>query len=189
VSWIPTYNGHEQNILEITPKAWGSPQSRLADVVLSGHPDGDGTKRFEMDETSRRRILAWIDLNVPYYGSSETAYPDLTGCRRVYPKKLDAVLGDVAKRRCSGCHDGGKIPRRIWTRVTEPEYNDFMLAPLAKEAGGSGRCGEEVFTTKDDPDYKAILKTFGAVNEMLKKTPRMDMPGGRPAPEVCRDTK
>ena len=25
VSWIPTYNGMEQNILEVTPKAWGSP--------------------------------------------------------------------------------------------------------------------------------------------------------------------
>ena len=187
VSWIPTYNGHEQNILEVTPKAWGSPQSRLAEVVLSGHPDGEGNKRFEMDEISRRRILAWIDLNVPYYGSSETAYPELVGCRRVYPAKLDEVLADVGKRRCGECHGGGKVPRRVWTRVTEPEYNDFLLAPLARSAGGSGKCGKAIFKSKDDPDYKAILVTFGPTNDMLNKVPRMDMPGGVAAAEVCRD--
>ena len=189
VSWIPTYNGHEQNILETTPKAWGSAKSPLAEVVLSGHPDADGRKRFEMDDRSRRRILAWIDLNVPYYGSSETAYPELNGCRRVYPEKLDEVLADVGRRRCGECHKDGKAPRRVWTRVTEPEYNDFLLAPLARSAGGSGKCGKEVFKTKDDADYKAILATFEPAVAMLKDTPRMDMPGGRPAPQVCRDRK
>ncbi len=189
VSWIPTYNGQEQNILEVTPKAWGSAQSKLAKVVLSGHPDADGRKRFAMDEGSRRRILAWIDLNVPYYGSSETAYPELNGCRCVYPENLDKVLADVARRRCGQCHKGGKLPRRVWTRVTEPEYNDFLLAPLARSAGGSGKCGKVVFKTKEDADYKAILATFEPVSAMLKDTPRMDMPGGRPAPAVCRDRK
>ena len=38
-SWIPTFNGMEANILEIRPKHWGSPASKLADIVLSGHPD------------------------------------------------------------------------------------------------------------------------------------------------------
>ncbi|MBM4041486.1 MAG: hypothetical protein FJ290_23540, partial [Planctomycetes bacterium] len=38
VNWIPTYNGHEWNILEITPKKWGSHASKLAEVILSGHP-------------------------------------------------------------------------------------------------------------------------------------------------------
>jgi hypothetical protein len=189
VSWIPTYNGQEQNILEVTPKAWGSAQSKLAKVVLSGHPDADGRKPFAMDEGSRRRILAWIDLNVPYYGSSETAYPELNGCRCVYPENLDKVLADVARRRCGQCHKGGKLPRRVWTRVTEPEYNDFLLAPLARSTGGSGKCGKVVFKTKEDADYKAILATFEPVSAMLKDTPRMDMPGGRPAPAVCRDRK
>ena len=68
-----------------TPKTWGSPQSKLAEVVLSGHPDEDGKPRSTMDDAERRRILAWIDLNVPYYGTSETAYPDAPGCRQMYP--------------------------------------------------------------------------------------------------------
>ncbi|MDQ1258155.1 MAG: alpha protein [Candidatus Hydrogenedentes bacterium] len=189
VNWIPTYNGQEQNILEVTPKVWGSHQSKLADIVLSGHPDADGKSRFEMDEAGRRRILAWIDLNVPYYASSETAYPEREGCRRILPPDLEAVLTDVAQRRCAGCHAEGKIPCREWTRITGPERNDFLTAPLARPAGGSGKCGQAVFADMQDPDYQAILATFRPIAAMLAENPRMDMPGARPAPAVCRDRK
>jgi hypothetical protein len=188
VNWIPTYNGQEQNILEITPRAWGSPRSRLADLVLNNHPDFDGKPRFIMDEKSRRRILAWIDLNAPYYGTSETAWPDAVGCRRIYPENLDKVLARVARTRCASCHEGGKIPRRDWTRITEPELNPFLLAPLAREAGGSQKCGAPVFRDTADPDYQAILKTFAEVQEKLNENPRMDMPGGKPSPNLCRDS-
>ncbi|MHC4496077.1 MAG: HzsA-related protein, partial [Planctomycetota bacterium] len=187
ISWIPTYNGHEQNILEVTPMAWGSPQSKLAEVILSGHPDSDGKQRIRLDDKSRRRILAWIDLNVPYYGTSETAYPENAGCRRIYPENLDKVLADVAKRRCGQCHRNGEIPRRVWTRVTEPQLNDFLLAPLARAAGGNEKCKTVVFADTSDRDYQAILATFRPTTEMLKQIPRMDMPAGRPALNLCRD--
>ena len=189
VNWIPTYNGQEWNILEITPKAWGSSQSRLAEVLFSGHPDQDGKRRLNMDPASIRRVIAWIDLNVPYYGTSETAYPERIGCRQLYPDSLDKVLADVASRRCSQCHADGKFPRREWTRITEPELNPFLLAPLARECGGSQKCGRPVFTSKEDPDYRAILSTFEPIVEMLKTRPRMDMPGGMPAPDVCRASR
>jgi len=186
VNWIPTYNGQEQNILVITPKVWGSPPSKLAEVVLSGHPDKEGKPRLQMDETSRRRILAWIDLNVPYYGTSETAYPDRPGCRQILPANLDKVLAEVGARRCAECHQGGKFPRREWVRITEAEFNPFLIAPLAKSAGGSEKCGKAVFKDKSDPDYQAILALFKPIEEMLKKTPRMDMPGAVPSPTVSR---
>ena len=186
VSWIPSYNGQEWNILQVSPKTWGSPSSKLAEVVLSGHPDEKGEPRINLEDRQRRRILSWIDLNVPYYGTSETAYPDNVGCRRIYPTKLDAVLADVAGRRCAECHKGGKVPRREWTRITEPELNPFLIAPLARSAGGSEKCGRAVFAGKDDPDYQAILATFRPVEELLKKTPRMDMPGAQPSRTVSR---
>ena len=85
VNWIPTYNGMEQNILEVTPKAWGSPRSRLADILLSGHPDTNGAPRLKLEPREIRRVLAWIDLNVPYYGTSETTHPDTRGCRQPLP--------------------------------------------------------------------------------------------------------
>ncbi len=181
VSWIPTYNGLEANILEVTPKAWGSPRSKLAEIVVGGHPDAEGKPRVQMDETSRRRILAWIDLNVPYYGTSETAYPDKVGCRRIYPKDLDATLAEVAKRRCAECHQGGKLPRPVWTRITNPQLNGFLLAPLAAGAGGNGRCGKAVFASQDDPDYRKILSLFEPEIRQLAERPRMDMAGAKPA--------
>jgi hypothetical protein len=56
VSWIPSYNGQEWNILQITPKYWGSPASKLADLILTGHPDEHGKpERREDVESSGRR--------------------------------------------------------------------------------------------------------------------------------------
>ncbi|MFH1920363.1 MAG: hypothetical protein ABIP48_10825, partial [Planctomycetota bacterium] len=186
VNWIPSYNTQEWNVFEIRPKTWGSPRSMLADVVLGGHPDAEGKPRLEMDDASRRRILTWIDLDIPYYGNTETAYPEAQSCRRVYPDQVDAVLAEVAARRCAACHSEGKTPRRPWTRITEPETNSFLMAPLAKAAGGRQSCGEPVFASKDDPDYRAILATFEPVREQLTHTPRTDMPGGKPSPTLCR---
>ena len=181
VSWIPTYNGMEQNILEVTPKAWGSPRSKLAEILLSGHPETNGAARLKMEPREIRRVLAWMDLNVPYYGTSETERPDVRGCRQTYPATLDATLADVTKRRCAECHADGKVPRPFWTRITNPQMNSFLLAPLARDAGGSGRCGQPVFRSPADPDYQAILRTFDPVLVQLRELPRMDMVGGKPA--------
>jgi hypothetical protein len=181
VNWIPTYNGMEQNILEVTPKAWGSPRSLLADLLLAGHPDTNGVRRVELPPPATRRILAWIDLNVPYYGTSETAHPERPGCRQFLPPDLDRTLSEVAQRRCAACHQDGKIPRPIWTRLTNPHLNNFLTAPLPVEAGGSGRCGQPVFANTQDPDYLAILRTFDPVLEELRQRPRMDMAGAQPA--------
>jgi hypothetical protein len=189
VNWIPTYNGFETNIHEVRPKAWGSPKSRLSDLILSGHPDSEGERRIDMDEASRRRVLAWIDLNVPYYGTSETSHPANAGSRRIYPAHLDRVLGEVAGRRCAGCHDSGKVPRQFWTRIGNPEWNNFLMAPLARGAGGSGACGEAVFADRTDPDYQRILKTFELVLAELAVQPRTDMPGAEICPTVNRSCK
>ncbi|HQL75781.1 MAG: Protein TolB [Planctomycetes bacterium ADurb.Bin126] len=187
VSWIPSYNGMEQNILQITPRAWGSPASKLGQVLLSGHPDKEGKPRLAgMDDAAKRRVYAWMDLNVPYYGTSETAYPNNRGCRHIYPQALDKTLADVAKRRCEGCHAGGNLPRPVWTRITNPRLNSFLTAPLAKDAGGSGACGQAVFKDVSDADYQAILKTFEPVAQMLADNPRMDMPGAKPSPAINR---
>jgi len=186
VNWIPTYNGQEWNILQVTPKTWGSPQSKLAEVILSGHPDAAGNPQIKLNDAERRRILAWIDLNVPYYGSSETAHPNAPGCRQMVPKDLDAILANVGKRRCAECHRDGAVPRREWTRITNPQLNSFLLAPLAQTAGGTQRCGKAVFADTEDPDYRALLATFTPVLDLLSKTPRMDMPGAKPSCEVNR---
>jgi len=184
VSWIDTRNGQEANILRITPGEWGSPASKLTGILMSGHPDGQGQPRFAMSEEERRVILTWIDLNVPYYGTYDVDDPSLEGGRRIYPADLPQTVADVSARRCASCHSQGP-PARDYVRITHPELNDFAVAPLAKAAGGRGSCGESVFTSTDDPDYRRLVAAFEPVTDRLARTPRMDMPGAKPAELDC----
>jgi hypothetical protein len=170
--WIPSFNGQEANILRVAPKYWGSPASKLADIVLTGHPDETGKPRIGVDPLAQRRVFAWIDLNVPYYGTSESNNNDLIGCRQILPVNLDQVLNDVIARRCASCH---QPPRQTYTRITNVENNSFLLAPLARSAGGTERCGKPIFASKDDLDYQAILRTFESLDPLFKSSPRADM--------------
>ncbi|HJN11692.1 MAG TPA: hypothetical protein QF564_23615 [Pirellulaceae bacterium] len=174
--WIWTINGAGHNVLEIAPRRWGSPASKLAEIIRTGHPDEDGNSRVDVPDEDRRRVYLWLDLNIPYYGTSSSNHKARLGSRRMLPLDLDSTLGEVAARRCASCHQDG-IPRKFYTRVTNPENNNFLLAPLSKEAGGTQKCGQPVFLSKDDPDYRKILKTFEPIHELLKERPRADMRG------------
>lgn len=178
--WISTYNGSESNIPEVSPLHWGSPASRLADIVLADHPDEAGIKRVQLSYAEKRRIFAWIDLNVPYYGTSDSNHRDRRGCRRMWPDDFDTVFNSVVERRCASCHQNGgaaaDTPVRKWyLRITDPEKNTFLRAPLAKSAGGLGTCGNNIFQTRDDPDYQSLLNTFSPIHELLAEIPRLDM--------------
>ncbi|MEI7903363.1 MAG: hypothetical protein WCK89_24245, partial [bacterium] len=130
---------------------WGSPVSRLAEVVIAGHPDDKGKKRVALSAGERLKILMWIDLNVPFYGTSQSRQPELRGCRQILPKGLDEVLKEVAERRKIN------LPRTFYVRLDHPEKNVFLAEPLAKGA----------FASADDPDYKRILACFDGVQEAL----------------------
>jgi hypothetical protein len=55
---------------------------------------------------------------------------------------------------------------------------------LSQAAGSSQQFGKAVFADKQDPNYQAILAAFKPVEQMLKTTPRMDMPGAQPSSTV-----
>lgn len=186
-SWIPTYNGTEENILEIKPRAWGSPASKLAELVRTGHADKDGKPRVKLSAAERRRIYAWIDCNVPYYPTSASYDLSIPGCRQIYPPELDKVLADVGQRRCADCHEEGKVPRTFYTRIENARNNSFLLAPLTKSAGGTGQCGQAVFTSTDDPDYQAILRTFEPALQALEARPRLDIVLAERDNGICPD--
>jgi len=175
VEWIWTINGAGANVLEIAPRRWGSPASKLAEIIRTGHPDKDGKRRVNVPDEDRRRVYLWIDLNVPYYGTSSSNHKARLGSRRMMPADLDATLREVAYRRCAKCHTKG-IPRKFYTRITNPRKNDFLLAPLAAKAGGTEKCGKPIFLSAEDADYQKILRTFDEIHELLKKRPRADMP-------------
>jgi len=174
VEWIWTINGAEENILEIAPRRWGSPARKLAEIIRSGHPDKDGRPQVSVPDEERRRVYLWMDLNVPYYGTSSSNHKTEIGSRRMMPPDLDATLKQVADRRCVSCHENG-IPRKFYTRVVNPEKNSFLLAPLASAAGGTQQCRQPVFASTADPDYEKILRTFDSIGALLKRSPREDM--------------
>jgi len=179
--WIPTYNGQEANILEIAPGRWGAKPSILGQIVATGHPDEEGQPRVELTPQERHRIHLWMDLNVPYYRSSDSAYQANRGCRRMVPSTLPRTFADVASRRCVSCHEGLKDvfrtpdPDSFFLRIEHPERNSFLAAPLAPAAGGTGKCGKAVFADADDPDYQTLLRTFDETASRLREVPRMDM--------------
>ncbi|MDP7496154.1 MAG: hypothetical protein QGI77_06965 [Roseibacillus sp.] len=187
VQWISTYNGQESNILEIEPGRWGAKASLLGQVVATGHPDQEGKKRIDLPPDQKHRLYAWMDLNSPYYRSSDSAYRENKGCRQIVPDGLPGVFADVAKRRCVSCHAGlqdvFKSPGRdsFFIRLDHPERNGFLRAPLARKAGGTEACGAAVYAGTDDPDYRRLLETFEETRKMLEARPRMDMhPMGTP---------
>ena len=174
--WIWTINGAGNNVLEITPGRWGSPASKLAEIIRSGHPDEDGKARVDVADADRRRVYLWLDLNVPYYGTSSSNHKTRLGSRRMFPEALEPMLKEIASRRCAECHAEG-IPREFYTRVLQPEKNNFMLAPLGKEAGGTEQCGRAVFASKDDADYRKLVDVFRPIRELVERSPRADMEG------------
>ena len=127
--------------------------SKLSQVVASGHPGTDGKPRVRLTDDERLRIHTWIDLNVPFYGTSQSRQNDLRGCRRVLPESLLAVKADIEKRK------GVKLPHQFYVRYDRPERNPWLKEGLAKG----------IFTDTDDPDYKRLL------GEIEKARPMLDL--------------
>ena len=152
VSWIPTFNGVEDNILEITPKRWGSPASKLVDIILAGHPDKAGQPRAQLSADEILRICMWIDLDVPYYGTSQSHTPNLPGCRRIFPAGILPVHNEIARRK--KVH----FPYAFFIRLDHPEKNSCFVTGI--------RIG--AFTGPEDPDYRRLMKEFLPAQEMLK---------------------
>ncbi|MBW8015663.1 MAG: hypothetical protein FVQ82_05715 [Planctomycetes bacterium] len=182
-SWISTHNGQEENILEIEPGRWGAKASLLAKIVDAGHPDKEGRQRVGLTHDEKARIYAWLDLNCPYYGTSDSNYTELRGCRQQLPENFTSTMKDIAKRRCISCHKDAlktkdwvfKLKDNFFIRIDNPERNNFLKAPLAKKAGGSQKCGQAVFKDTNDPDYMKIMTGFKKLQQKLQQRPRFDM--------------
>ena len=87
-----------------------------------------------------------------------------------------------------------KFNRHVLFNLTHPEKSLYMRAPLAKSAGGLGLCQRDkrdadIFGSKDDPGYKALLAMVEAGKRRLDEVKRFDMPGFKPRTEYVREMK
>ena len=175
----------------------GSHASRLLEHTDTTHCE----RRVPLAD--RRRIYAWIDADVPYYGTYAHSRPGSPGRRDLC---TDAATGKesawfardflgVYNRRCAGCH--GKFPhpndhgsiwdgRLAWINFSNPALSPALTAHLAKPAGRGISLAPDPnsppkFAGPDDADYRALLRAIEVGKQNMLAHPRADMPGFRGA--------
>lgn len=160
---------------EVLPAyAWGSHRSRLADVIRAPHED------VKLDRESFDRIVTWIDMNAPYYGSYYSVYRD-----HVYGR---APLDDRQMVRLAELTG---LPYQV-------PADHVRLNHLQIE--GTELCGSQVsftrpelspclaqFTDKHDARYREALAIIQAGQDRLARQPREDLLGPNALPVAAVD--
>ena len=77
----------------------------------------------------------------------------------------------------------------LLVNYTQPEFSSILLAPLAKAAGGYGRCGKPVFGDKLDPDYQKLLASVESGKALFLVRPPWGSPGWKPNSQYLREMK
>ena len=147
---------------EIQPAySWGAHASKLT-KKLYGH--GGVT----LSDDDRDRVLAWMDLNAPYYPQYESAYPGNPGGRMPLTVQERDRLQTLSGTKISCRHSP---PQREQLDFTRPECSRLLSAPaFATNAAGRAEA----------------LAIIAAGRDRLAKTPRCDMEGFVPCETDCR---
>lgn len=184
--------------------ATGSWVSKLTKLLESGH----GEQKVRVDDESRRCVYAWIDANVPYYGTWDMCRPHTSGGRDAYARtlpdkgpvfspqqdgnRLTEYLPWVGRYNDFATRSGGRIPKipfgsrvkdRGMINLTHPEWSPVLLDGLARSAGGSAAAATAFFRDRDDPRYHELLEILQEAKAGLDALPRMDMPGAKAIPQ------
>jgi hypothetical protein len=138
---------------EILPAySWGSHRSRLVDVIREEH-EGVTLEKEGLD-----RIVTWIDMNAPYYGSYASVYPHnpfgrspLTGGELAHLRELTGKPVGEQKLEMDG---------------SQVSFARPALSPCL-----------DVFKSTDAPGYREALAIIETGKARLAERPRMDMPG------------
>ena len=155
------------------------------------------------EQTSR--LVTWIDVGAPYYGSYALTRYDAPFGR--------CVVGDTGPLwralggECSRCHKPSRPPgvpegglwrerngrgfqwrsgqnydssNAVLVNLTHAEQSRILRAPLSRSAGGLGLCKGFAFSGKGDPRYRAAAAVIAGWARDLAAQPREDMPGATP---------
>lgn len=156
-----------EDVLPQPPYTYGSGASALTLMLDEGHHG------VELSEGERLAIINWVDANGVYYDRYDPgSYPD----RRIFSGPEGRLLSEVYDRRCVSCHgpDDASLQWRTLNR-RDPAMSRLLRAPLSQAEGGWGRCGEEVFESTEDPDYRTALAALTELWERLQRDPRADL--------------
>jgi len=167
----------------------GSWVSRLTRIIESKHMSTNKDRKpVNVDDEGRRCIYAWIDANVPYYGTWDMSRPWSTGGRdaTTIPKTdgrgRPAQAPWVAELRKICTEKKIRVDARN-LNFTNPQLSPEFVKLLARSAGGAADDRTARFKSTRDPDYRAVLKVLMKAKATLLAHPRIDMPGARAIPQ------
>ena len=153
------------------PLAYGSHKSKLITCLA------DGTHRgaVKLSEDDRLRLVMWIDANAPYHDRFVNKRAVKPAYDLATDRALQKSLTDLHARRCAACHEAKTVTRLDWINLLDPSQSLFLTAPLAKEAGGRGKCGQPVYASQTDADYRAVRALVEAAVIKAWAEPRRDL--------------
>ncbi|MGD0899822.1 MAG: hypothetical protein ABR915_18470 [Thermoguttaceae bacterium] len=177
--WLVSH-GHN-GVGNRAPRTIGTSASALLRFLGPDH------HKVNMTAQEQQMVRLWIESSACYIGTyAAMRYHQYNAADLHFP--LD--FPDPFKRRCDGCHTGGRSlpPADLAFDLTHPEKSLMLLAPLARSAGGLNLCKGKVaplgpvkqpvqptltkpeepptqelvnvFASKEDPDYQAMLVYF-----------------------------
>jgi len=146
----------------LPPYAWGSHRSRLVDVVRGEHYE------VRLDRESLDRIVTWIDMNAPYYGTYASAYPDNRFGRSPLDDGQLARLAELTGVPLNAQNTGAELSGSQ-VSFTRPELSPCLAS----------------FDNRDDPKCQKALSIIAAGRRTLFAHPRADMPGFVACEEDC----
>ncbi|MCU0978044.1 MAG: hypothetical protein MUF25_02635, partial [Pirellulaceae bacterium] len=154
------------------PKDYFAHGGTLAQLLRQGH---EGVK---LDPDSLQRIIEWLDLNAPLYGTyswnkDEWRRPDAEGERRLRAHVRQRFGDELAEQ-----------PFAALVNVALPDESRILKAPLALAAGGWGQIERGGWTSAGDPDYETLRRL---VHAAIQPLPHHDLAGtcGRDDKCVC----
>ncbi|HUT92147.1 MAG TPA: NPCBM/NEW2 domain-containing protein [Thermoguttaceae bacterium] len=160
---------HPDDVYARFPLTYGSKVSRLTEILAAGHYD------VELTDEDRERLDTWIDANAAYYDRYEHYYGPK---RSIFVGPVRGAMNEVYGRRCAKCHGGGDGSHGTWwlsLNRRDVANSRLLAAPLARTAGGWGRCDETVFADASDPDYEKLLAALTTLRDTLAERPRADL--------------
>ena len=143
--------------------AWGSHRSRLLDLVRDGH------EGVTLSDEELARLVTWIDLNAPYYGSYTSIFPEHPYGRSPLTSAELARLAEIA-----GCKlNDFKHHPDLQISFTRPEQSPLLahLPPERHEA------------------YEEVLQIIEAGRRRLEQSPREDLLGPSAPPRTAADLR
>jgi hypothetical protein len=151
------------------PLAFGSHKSKLIEELRKG------PRWSQLSSEERLRLVTWIDANAPYHDGFINKRIQPQPYDLAADRELSAKLAAAHAKRCATCHQGADVSRLDWIDVRRPEASLFLTAPLAKTAGGLGKCKPEVYTDRTDADYAAVEALVKAAVKRAYEQPRRDV--------------